>query len=235
MPLILPDSFADREAPNSADDYLWFVEVTLKLSQRLTISPATYSEPLVLRVVNDTQVITWPVSNPTTQTWSPFNFTISPIESNGEGDLPTLQLTVDNTGRVLMPTLHDGNALEGNPVSLYLVPRSGLSIEYPDHEFQQWDFQIASVSANDEQVSFKLERANFFAKVVPQDRFVARRCRWQFGSTECGYVINNTAAFTTCPKTLAACVDRGEDHLNRGLPVLHPGRFGGFPGIPKRQ
>jgi hypothetical protein len=65
----------------------------------------------------------------------------------------------------------------------------------------------------------------------PNDRDVASRCCWAFGSAECGYVINAAAAYTTCPKTLSACIARGQDHAARGLPVLHPARFGGFPGI----
>ena len=69
----------------------------------------------------------------------------------------------------------------------------------------------------------------------PQDRYVASRCRWEFGSGQCGYVVNAVAAYTTCPKTLSACIARGQDHAARGLPVLHPARFGGFPGIPRQR
>jgi phage-related protein len=94
-----------------------------------------------------------------------------------------------------------------------------------------WLFQIAGCSATDEAVQFRLERANFFTRQAPQDRYSAPRCRWEFGGLECGYVINEVAAFVTCPKTLDACIARGQDHASRGLPVLHPGRFGGFPGI----
>tara|TARA_Y100001973_G_C5170562_1_gene318770 strand:- start:897 stop:1595 length:699 start_codon:yes stop_codon:yes gene_type:complete len=232
MPIVLPNSFASREEPQSTDDYLWLVEATLKKSVNTGsgITPA-----VMLRMCQDTSVITWPVSDPDNRTWSPFNFAISTIESNGEGDLPSLQLTVENVGRVLMPTLHSGQALEGNPVSIYLVPRSGIAIAHPNHEYQQWDFEISTIQADSETVSLRLERVNFFSKVVPQDRFTARRCRWKFGSENCGYVINSNAAFTECPKTLAACIARGEDHKTRGLPCLHPRRFGGFPGIPKQQ
>jgi len=233
MPIVLPNSFASREDANSSEDYVWLVEVLLKKSTRVT--PTLFTDNIVLRVCSDVEVITWPVSNPTAQTWSPFNFNISPITGNSEGDLPSLQLTVDNTGRVLMPTLHDGDALDGNAVVIYLVPRTALGIAYPSHEYQKWEFQIAGVQADDNQVTFKLERSNFFSKMCPQDRFVARRCRWAFGSTQCGYVINATAAYTTCEKTVTACRARGADHLARGLPVLHPGRYGGFPGIPKQQ
>lgn len=235
MPLILPSSFDSREDANSATDYIWLVEVQLRRSERISTSPLVVSAPLVARLCSDVEVITWPASNPTTQTWSPFNFSISAIEENSDGDLPELQLTVSNHGRILMPTLHDGDAFEGNPCTIYLVPRASLSIAYPNHQAQRWDLIIASASATDEAVTFRLARQNFFAKVVPQDRFIAQRCRWQFGSSQCGYVLNSSAGFQECPKTLEACAARGQDHLARGLPVLHPARFGGFPGIPKQQ
>lgn len=235
MPLVLPNAFDDAELPNGSEDYLWLVELTLQKSNRTGTDPAAFTAPIVMRVCSNSTPITWPASNPITQTWSPFAFAISPIETNSEGDLPVLQLQVDNTGRTLMSTLHNGVGLEGNPVTIYLVPRNALSIAYPNHEFQQWDFQIGNITADSERVTLRLERINFFAKTAPQDRFIARRCRWQFGSEQCGYVINSNAAYTTCEKTVAACKLRGEDHLARGLPVVHPARYGGFPGIPKQQ
>lgn len=235
MPLVLPDSFDTAEQPNSGEDYLWLVELVLRKSVRVSTNPDQFTTGVVLRVCSNYEEVTWPLSNPETKTWSPFSFGISPVESSGEGDLPQVQLQVDNTGRLLMSQLHEGNALEGNRCTLYLVPRNALSIAYPDHEYQQFDFSVVRAVADAERATFTLAKLNFFTKKAPQDRFIARRCRWQFGGEECGYVINATAAYSTCEKTVAACKLRGEDHLARGLPVLHPERFGGFPGIPKRQ
>ena len=233
MPITLPSSFNSREEPNSSDDYLWLIEVLLKKAQR--DAGPVYTAGLCFRICNDSQAHTWPVGYVTTQVWQPFNFDISPIEQTREGDLPSIQLSVDNTGRVLMPILHSGDALEGNPVTIYMVPRSGIGIAAPTHQYQKFEFQIAGVSADSESVTFKLERANFFARQAPQDRYVARRCRWQFGSDNCGYIINTGAAYTACNKTITDCTIRGADHLSRGLAVVHPGRFGGFPGIPKQS
>jgi len=108
MPLVLPDAFDDAELPNGSEDYLWLVEVTLQKSNRTGTDPAAFTPPLVLRVCNNYEPIVWPVSNPLTQNWSPYSFAISPIESSSEGDLPVLQLQIDNTGRDLMATLQDG-------------------------------------------------------------------------------------------------------------------------------
>lgn len=233
MPLILPDSFDSKEEMHSADAYQWFVE--LQLQKAFRTPPSTITPAMLLRVCSHHESVTWPLSSPTAKVWEPFNFAISPMTTNQEGDLPTVQLTVDNVGRNLMLPLHEGNGLEGNYCHVYLVPRSGLSVAYPNHEYRLFQFQVASASADDEVVTFKLERANFFTRQVPQDRFSARRCRWGFGGDECGYVQNAVATYTDCDKTLAKCIERGQDHAARGLPVLHPRRFGGFPGIPKQR
>jgi phage-related protein len=233
MPIILPTSFLDAiEKPHATSQLIWLAEIELA---RPYVSGFTTVPSTVLRVCNYHQAITWPVSSPLHESWDPYPFTFSPIEQNQEGDLPQVELSVDNTARLLMRYLHAGDGLEGNYARLWLVPEGGLGIAYPNHEYRRWDLQVAGAYATDEAVSFRLERANFFERTSPQDRFVARQCRWDFGSPECGYVINAVAAFTSCPRTKSACTARGQDHATRGLPVLHPRRFGGFPGIPRQQ
>lgn len=233
MPLILPSSFDSKEEPISGDKYHWFVEVQLQRPYR--VGPGDISPALLLRVVDYHEPIEWPLSAPTFTQWEPFNFSLSPMTQNQEGDLPVVQLTVDNVGRTLMLPLHEGQGLEGNYVYVYLVPRSALTVAYPNEEYRRFEFQIASASADDESVTFKLERANFFTRQVPQDRFSARRCRWAFGSEQCGYIQNAVAAYTDCNKTMSDCILRGDDHVARGLPRLHPQRIGAFPGIPKQR
>ena len=80
--------------------------------------------------------------------------------------------------------------------------------------------------------SLLLEIPNLYRRQVPFDRYHPHRCRWRFGSNECGYVINAVAGFTTCTKDIAACVLRGDDMVSRNLPRLQPARFGAWPGIP---
>lgn len=233
MPISLPSSFVQQiEKPHGTSPLIWLVELELA---RPAGSGAVSTPGLIVRLCNHPQQITWPAGAPSVTTWDPYSFAFSPIEQTSEGDLPQLELSVDNTTKTLMRYLHAGNGLEGNYCTIYLVPTSGLAIAYPAHEYQRWDMQIAGAYASEEAVTFRLEKANFFTRNSPQDRYVAGRCRWAFGSTECGYVVNAVAAYTTCPKTLGACIARGQDHAARGLPVLHPARFGGFPGIPRQR
>lgn len=233
MPISLPASFkSEIERPRGTNPLVWLVELQLS---RPYLSGVTVVPSTIFRIAQWHAELAWPVGSPNSETWYPFNFTFTPIEQNQEGDLPQLDLSVDNTTRTLMRYLHNGDGLEGNYCRIFLVPANGLAIAHPNHEYQRWDLQIAAAAATDEAVTFRLERANFFMRLSPQDRYVASRCRWEFGGPECGYVVNDVAAFTSCPKTLGACIQRGLDHQSRGLPVLHPGRFGGFPGIPRQR
>jgi hypothetical protein len=106
--------------------------------------------------VGQTQ-LQWPLSDPGSTTWYPFPFEFSPIEQNQEGDLPQLELTVDNTARFLSEYLHAGNGMEGNPATLFLVPTNALSLAYPNHQYQRWDLQVAGAVMNDEGVGIRLE------------------------------------------------------------------------------
>lgn len=233
MPIQLPASFqSEIERPHGSNPMVCFVELQLAKPQK---SGDSVLPPLLFRVCDWHTFLAWPTGSPTGETWYPFNFTFSPVEQNKEGDLPQLDLTVDNSTRTLQRYLHNGEGFEGNYCHVYLVPANGLAIAHPNHEFAKWELQVAGCTADDEAVTFRLERANFFSRLSPVDRYGAQRCRWRFGSEECGYVINEVAAYTTCPKTLDACIDRGQDHLSRGLPVVHPRRFGGFPGIPRQR
>lgn len=234
MPLTIPPSIqAEAERPHGTNRAIWFVEV--ECAKPFRTGPSTVVPGVLLRITNWHEEVVWPLLAPDTWTWSPFNFAFSPIEQTQDGDLPALDMSIDNVTRMLMRFLHEGDGLEGNRVRLYLVNEAGLGLTYPDHEFMSWELDIASAQANDEAVSFRLEKVNFFSRLAPQDRYTAGRCRWEYGGIDCGYVLNAVAGFQTCPKTLSACADRGLDHLARGLPVLHPRRFGGFPGIPTQR
>lgn len=233
MPITLASAFKTPiEQPHSADPLLWLVDLEISAAFK---SGGSVVPAVVLRVSSHSAEIQWPLDSPDEQTWYPYNFSFTPIEQNQEGDLPQIDLTVDNSARLLMRFLHAGDGMEGNRCTIYLVPLSAIATQWPNHVYQSWDLRIAGSWANEESVTFRLERANFFSRLAPQDRYVAARCRWAFGSPECGYIINAVAAYTSCPKTLAACIARGQDHASRRLPVLHPGRFGGFPGIPRQR
>jgi len=230
MPLILPTTIkAASERPHGRTPWVWLVD--LEVEKRTKTLPA-----VVLRFTSAPEPVVWPPDATEGVTFYPLAFDMSEIEQTQEGDLPTLDIAIDNTARTLMRYLHGGRGFEGNRATVYLTHQDALLAPvYPNHEQIKFEFVVASAVASESTVTIRLEHPNFFQIRVPGSRFVARRCRWEFGGPECGYPVTTAAAFTTCGKTIDDCIQRGQDEAFRNLPVLHPRRFGGFPGIPAQR
>jgi hypothetical protein len=235
MPLTLPQTFKDEgERPQQSNPWLWLLDLVVSRGD-------VGLPPVILRCTNGHGALTWPLGTPDltdhprpqgARTWYPFPFAHSGIEQNQEGDLPQVELTIDNSTRFLMSYLHSGDGLEGNRATLFLVPSNALSLTFPNHEFQAMDFAVAGAVANETAIGIRLERPNFFARSSPMDRYVPSRCRWPYGSEFCGYVLNGFAAFPKCPKTIDACIARGADLVARGYPAsILPANYGGHPGV----
>lgn len=219
MPTLPPLIQQATERPHGGEYVLlWDVEV-----QKRTKTVA----PFVFRMTSRAAPTVWP---PTTgETFYPFPFEMGEIEQDNEGNLPAVDLAIDNTTRALMRYLHEGQGFEGNRATLYITHADALSTSPAQH--MEAVFEVSSAVANDENIALRLALVNLNEKRLPQHRYVQAKCRRKFGGVECAYPITPTAAFDTCPKTVAACTARGDDEVARGLPRLHPRRFGGFPGI----
>ena len=215
------------ERPQGGQGMVWLLELTLDRGSETT-------PPVIARLCDGNSVLQWPLGDPDTTTWYPFPFAFSPVEQTNEGDLTRVQLTVDNATRMLMRWLHAGNGFEGNPAKLILVPRAALSIAYPAHEFESIELQVMDAGANDEAVTLRLGSPNWFNLNSPSERHLPG-CKHEYGGEDCGYVLNAFAAFPTCPKTIDACSERGEDMVARGLPEILPGNYGGKIGLSRQR
>jgi phage-related protein len=228
MALVLPASFKSQvEKPHGAADFLWLVEIVLDRG-------TDTRPPVIARICDGVAELQWPYGDPDLTTWYPFPFTFTPIEQSQDGDLSQVTMTIDNSTRALMRWLHDGNGIEGNPVTIYGVYRNGLSIPYPNQEARKIEVQVLGAAANSEAVTIRLGLPNWFQVSSPTDRYIPAKCRWGYGTEFCGYVLNAFAAFPSCPKTLVACAERAEDMLSRGLPS-QLGNYGGHPGITQER
>ena len=229
MPITLPQEFiTEAEKPHQSEPWIWCWEIVVD-------DPVPPATPTWIRVTSNPEIVTMPLpgSGASPAVFYPFPMTHSPIENSGEGNLPRLDISLDNTGRTLSTYLETGD-IEGNRATLWLLNRKTFGSSVP--AYIQWDFEIAGVTMGRDAVAIRCEMPPFFERRVPTERYNAQRCRWlEFGGPECGYVINSAAAYTTCDRTLEACADRGADEASRKIPVLHPYRFGGFPGIPIQQ
>ena len=175
-------------------------------------------------------------AGPTPTTFYPFPFQMGEQKQDQDGNLPSLELTIDNTTRLLMSALHKASGFEGNRATAILTHESCIATPgYPFHQSIEQSFTIVNAIASSGSIVLKLEPPQFFQQALPRDRFIAARCRWLHGGPECGYAITPFAGFTTCNHTVSDCTAHGDDEVSRFLPRLHPKRFGGFPGIPQQR
>lgn len=231
MPITVPAGMqSEAERPHGSAQWIWLLELVV-----VDFDPPAVDQQQLMRLTTYHRDLQWPKDDPYDTTWNPFPFEVGNLELSGEGNLPQLDVTMANATRWPMRYLHATDGLVGHAAKLYLLTEAGLDIAYPDHEGLAWDFVVQASLANADQVTLRLSQPNYFARQAPQDRYGAARCRWPFGSDQCGYVVNAVAAYTSCDKSLADCVARGDDEVARLLPRLHPLRFGGFPGIPQQR
>lgn len=163
--------------------------------------------------------------------YSPAPIAHGDIEQTTDGSLPSVTVTVGNAGPIVSATVDAADGFVGQPIKIMLV--SSLELENPDAAITQ-DGEVVAASVSGDAIAFRISAFNLFQLQFPPFVFARRRCRYIFGSGECGYnVAGAGAAFSTCGKTIADCEARGADEVSRGLVRKHPGRFGGWPGIPR--
>lgn len=196
---------------------LWEFEIDVSAVAAVKLAVVNHSAPITFGGV----------------TYYPFGIARGEIEWNTEGNLPRCTVALDNRRRDLAHYLEQGQGFQDRLVTWRLVHESWLS-SFANRIPMQWI--VSSAKATNDVVQFDLEARSLRSSQVPHDRFLRDRCGWQFRSDECGYEPDSSlgANFRTCNKTLEDCIARGEDELVRGLPLLHPMQYGGFPGLPRR-
>jgi phage-related protein len=214
VPLTIPASWQSRILKVHQTDpwaWLWQIEADATASARTVFQLTGYPQQIAFGGM----------------TFYPIAMQQTAIELGSDGNLPSIDLTISNAARVLAFYFESGLGFMGRPATSWLVNTGDLA------QSMRWDWRVAAATVTTEAAVVRMESPKFFERKVPQDRFNNARCRWRFGSEECGYVINAIALYTTCAKHVADCILRGNDMVNRNLPRLHPERFGGFLGIPE--
>ena len=106
MSRFLPTSLkTEIEKPQGGQGTVWLLELTIDRGSETT-------PPVIARLCDGNQELQWPLGDPDTPTWYPFPFTFSPVEQTNEGDLTQVQVTIDNSTRMLMRWLHAGGGFD---------------------------------------------------------------------------------------------------------------------------
>lgn len=165
---------------------------------------------------------------------------VGELTENSDGDLRQFGVTVGTPGPIPVRVAASESGFAGNEIRVILVSSLDLESGIPMIDERG---QIVSTSIKDNAIGFEVGGSNLFRLVFPQYIYSPDVCKWGFGSTECGYnILAPGAGFSKCgitnggvqvakPFTLQACQAIGDDEQSIGLSVLHPGRFGGEPGM----
>lgn len=168
----------------------------------------------------------------------PFPIAHAGIIATSAGDLPVIEVTAANPDRILSNAIDTYDGLIGQRAKVLLVNSTDLS--NPESKVE-WDAEVMGCACSSRAVTMRLSSFSLVERKIPPHRISSRSCEWSLGDANCGYSIPTSpgetvgTGFSTCPKHLVACEERGDDEDARGLTRLHPRRFGGAPGIPRQS
>jgi len=164
----------------------------------------------------------------------PFPIVHTIMRQTESGDLPSITVTVSNVSREIIATLESHGGLIGQPFRILLVNMAALTT---DKAVIEQDFRMMTMTATDEAVATQLGDISLYETFFPGQRMMRHFCRHQYRAAACGYAVSSGDAnyLATCDKSLDGlngCQAHGDSETAAGVAVVHPDRFGGFPGIP---
>lgn len=202
---------SQKLAPSSS--WIWLVEINLGGE--------------IYRIASNNDSVTFD-----SKTFQPFGFIVGDQDATITGDLAPVTITFDDATREIARAVELNDGLLNARFQLWLVNTVDLSVAAVTQTFN-----VQSVTVTQQAVAVVLGAEDLFSTQLPVGRFLPR-CRWVYGSPECGYNRDLENALQTCDKTLDGangCQAHGNDEVSRGVsPVNHPRNFGGFPGLIKR-
>lgn len=169
------------------------------------------------------------------QVYVTFPFEPDGVREDGQGGIYSLTVTASNVKRELMAAIEAYEGLIDQPARVMLVHKGNLGGGEPIFQF---DGRIATHKASAQSIQFTIGRENLYRVPLPLLRTSREFCNHIYGGVECGYDTTRSGALQTCTFMVEGdngCRAHGEDEEDEGLPVLHPLRFGGQLGVPRRQ
>jgi phage-related protein len=179
---------------------------------------------------SDDEQLTFNDVDAVSRTWQPFPFVIGDKEEDGRGNLSSLTLGVSNTTMEMSRLMQINRGFVGRTVIMALVSKQSGTPKLAYRE----SFRVNSQSEDENVCTLILGNEDLFRFPFPAGRFFRNRCRWIYKGSLCAYA----GTLPLCDKTLRGFNGCESHGLAAGAPpvgsVQHPGRFGGFPGIPRQ-
>ena len=223
MRTVPTDVFGAMQNMHGSDPYATLLQII--------VSESTSAKE-VFQLTNYAAEIVYPAgSSPTADyTYTPYPFTLSVQREDNQGGLPTVELSLSNISRTVVPYLFIADNLLGKKVNLWHVNQAHLD---SGDEIETTELSIAGASVTASTIGLRLELPSFHDVQLPMEIYQRDRCDARFGGTTCGFVITATS-LQDCDKTITDCTARGDEEEADGRPRRHPMRFRGFPGLPRK-
>jgi phage-related protein len=206
------------------DPYIWLYEIDLPTDPPTKLRAAAYPETVYFGV--DSLGATIP--------YVPFSIAHGETTLDVEGGSPTVTLTAQNLTREMAALLETYGFLIGQTVRIRLVR---LSETPSGNAFSDDLYEVLDAEMGETDATLSLGQSSMEKKSFPDHRITKDFCTSHYGSARCGYDTKRAGALQTCDKTRDGkngCVAHGLSELLASLPVLHPKRFRGFPGVQRQ-
>jgi lambda family phage minor tail protein L len=192
----------------------------------IVLIKVTLIDSTVIRICQNSEDVTWPVSGGTSFTRFPFE--INEIGETMKGEIPSVGIKVSNVGRVFEPYLDAYDGMVDSDVKIYVVNAlnvttvsQGAGVNNPDPEIEL-DYEIIDSHTDSEWVTFSVGASNIFSKSFPRSKVARNFCRYKdFKGDRCQHV----GVQTTCDRTLNTCKNTMTNSIH----------FGGFPGVDSKD
>jgi|10_taG_2_1085330.scaffolds.fasta_scaffold02268_3 lambda family phage minor tail protein L len=213
-------AFIEKNLLATKQRWVWLYEI------EVPTTPATR-----YRFVRDSSQVTFRGN-----IYYPFPISHSETRQDDKGNLPRVNMTVSNVSREVVDNLNSYGGLVGQPVRIILTHELAIAT---NSSIIEHDFKIVTTNINEDAVTASLGDLNLYDAKLPQQKMMRFYCRHQYQDGGCGYHVDNsdTANYLdSCDKSLNGangCRVHGESEAAAGITILHPERFGGFPGIPE--
>lgn len=208
-----------KNDPQQALPWVWL------LSIRIPSTPES-----MLRICNHTRELPFGTDlDGEPLIWDPFPMAVGTTESDMEGSLPDVTITVGGMSREIMALLVAYGNLMDLPATLYLI-----SVEHTDQEeaADSWPLTISGVEADVEEVRFACSSENLYEHEIPPKKANRDGCGVEYRSAKCGFIGDAGDTLGDCGRTFSECELRGAFQLANGLDIIHPGRIDAYRGIP---
>jgi hypothetical protein len=217
----VPEYVDESEVLHSEEPWIWLFTVRFDEIRK------------ALRIAKNPTHITWPTSGGHVYYGRSLDF--DGIEANTKSSSRKTSITftgMDTTVREYLTTYR--NFID-RTVIIRQVHSGHLDLETPRMEIP---FRVANVHRSIAGIIWELGMPRKWDQQEPHRFYDPSRCAWTCGDSRCGANLDLPGSPSFCDYTLDGangCKRFEEFEKENGYPVIHTGRYGGFPSAPKSR